>query len=363
MESSPEDFRPPFCPRPWCPSHCQDGPWKYRKSGFYVRQAAPQRIRRYTCGVCRGSFSWQSYRVTYWLKRPDLLVPVFSRLVACSGFRQIAREFDVSHTTIMRLSERLGRHCLLFQHRAVRRVTLREAVAIDGFETFAHSQFYPCHLHVAAGSESHFLYAFTDSELRRKGRMTEWQKRRREELEQQHGRPDPKSIEKEIAQLLRLLPKGVTPVIHSDEHPAYPRGIRRSGMEVMHRVTPSTAPRTKANPLFPVNLVDLLLRHSGSNHKRETIAFSKTRQNVVERVAIFQVWRNFVKSFSEKIQDASPAMRLGLTPRKLTPEEVLGKRRFPWRVKLPERLDQYYRRLVETGPRGPSRPHQLHFAY
>ena len=88
---------------------------------------------------------------------------------------------------------------------------LGEAVAIDGFESFAHSQFYPCHLHVAAGSESHFFYAFTDSELRRKGRMTAWQKQRREELEQQHGRPDPKSIEKEIAELVKLLPPERSP--------------------------------------------------------------------------------------------------------------------------------------------------------
>ena len=363
MDSSPEDFRPPFCPRPWCPSHCEKGSWKYRKAGFYLRQAEPQRIRRYTCGVCGGSFSWQSYRVSYWLKRPDLLVPVFQRLVACSGFRQIAREFGVSHTTIMRLSERLGRHCLLFQQRAVKELKLGEAIAIDGFESFAHSQFHPCHLHVAAGSESHFFYAFTDSELRRKGRMTSWQKRRREEIEAQHGRPDPKSIEKEIAELVRLLPKGDGLVILSDEHPAYPRGLKRSGIEVTHRVTPSTAPRTKANPLFPINLIDLLIRHSGSNHKRETIAFSKTRQNVVERLAIFQVWRNFVKSFSEKTQDASPAMRLGLADRKLDPAEILGKRRFPWRVNLPERLDRYYRRLVTTGPRGLSRPHELRFAY
>jgi len=297
------------------------------------------------------------------LKRPDLLAPVFSRLVACSGFRQIAREVGVSHTTIMRLSERLGRHCLLFQQRGMKGLKLGEAVAIDGFESFAHSQFHPCHLHVAAGSESHFFYAFTDSELRRKGRMTAWQKKRREELEKEHGRPDPKSIEKEIAELVKLLPAGEKPRILSDEHPAYPRGLRRSGIEVSHSVTPSTAPRTKANPLFPVNLLDLLIRHSGSNHKRETIAFSKTRQNVVERLAVFQVWRNFVKSFSEKIQDASPAMRLGLAERKLPPEEILGKRLFPWRVKLPERLEPYYQRLVETGPRGPSRRHQLRFAY
>jgi len=35
-----------------------------------------------------------------------------------------------------------------------------------------------------------------------------------------------------------------------------------------------------------VNLADLLLRHTGANHKRETIAFSKRRQGALYRVAI-----------------------------------------------------------------------------
>jgi hypothetical protein len=106
-----------------------------------------------------------------------------------------------------------------------------------------------------------------------------------------------------------------------------------------------------------VNLTDLLIRHCSGNHKRETIAFSKTRQNAVERLALFQVWRNYLKSFSEKKQDASPAMRLGLASRKLSVEDVLSERLFVWKVGLPERLQVYYWRKVKTGPRGASRPH------
>ncbi|MFN8179058.1 MAG: hypothetical protein U0167_14095 [bacterium] len=357
-------FVPPFCPRSECPSHAGTAPWRYTKAGFYFPRTSTSGIQRYNCGCCGASFSRQSFRVSYYLKRPDLLIPVFHRLLGCSGFRQIAREFGVSHTTVMRISERLGRHCLLWQWRHLRALRLREPVAIDGFESFAHSQYYPCHLHVAAGASSHFFYAFTDSELRRKGRMTAAQKRRRRKLEEQHGRPDPKSIEKEIAELVRLLPSTESGplTILSDEHPAYPRGLARTGRAVRHEVTPSTDPRTKVNPLFPVNLLDLLIRHCGGNHKRETIAFSKTRQNAVERLAIFQVFRNYMKSFSEKARDATPAMRLGIAKRRLSAEEVLGKRLLVWKVGLPTRLEDYYRRRVKTGPRGVSRPHRLKLA-
>ena len=70
----------------------------------------------------------------------------------------------------------------------------------------------------------------------------------------------------------------------------------------------SRAARTAQNPLFAINLMDLLIRHSGANHKRETIAFSKRRQAVVDRASIFVTWRNFLKSRSEKAQDEPPAV-------------------------------------------------------
>ncbi len=235
---------------------------------------------------------------------------------------------------------------------------------IDGFESFEYSQFHPCHFHLAVGTESHFFYVFTDSELRRKGRMTPAQKRRREEIEREHGRPDPKSIEKEVAELIELIPRrGDRLEIRTDEHRAYPRAWRRvPSVRVDHRLTSSKRPRNPQNPLFAGNLLDLLIRHTSSNHKRETIAFSKRRQNGAEKLAIFQVWRNFVKQVSERKGGGTPAERLGLVEGSLTVKEILGERLFPSRVVLPARLEKYYRREVVTRliPRG--RRHRLAYA-
>ncbi len=77
---------------------------------------------------------------------------------------------------------RLGRHALLFLE-AHRPPQPREAVVLDGFESFAFSQYYPLHLNLLVGAESHLVYAFTESELRRKGRMTPGQKVRRQREE------------------------------------------------------------------------------------------------------------------------------------------------------------------------------------
>ena len=46
---------------------------------------------RYRCCHCRRRFSDQTFLLTYWLKRPELLLPTFHGLLSCSCLRQIAR--------------------------------------------------------------------------------------------------------------------------------------------------------------------------------------------------------------------------------------------------------------------------------
>lgn len=332
--------------------------------GFFVRRAAPRRVQRYRCSRCRRSFSDQTFSPTYWLRRPELLPALLLRLVACSGYRQIARELAVSPTTVLGQTARLGRHCWLFHERLRPKRAPAEPLAVDGFESFEFSQYTPVQFHLAVGAASHFVYGFTDSELRRKGRMTPAQKERRAALEAALGRPDPRSIEREMAELLEITvpPGGGIVALRSDEHPAYPRALGRlAGRAFRHEVTSSRVPRTVQNPLFPVNLADLLIRHSSANHKRETIAFSKRRQSAAERLAIWMVWRNTMKSFSERRQDATPAERLGLLPRKLGVADVLAERLFPSRIALPPRWAQYYWRRIPT--RRIARPAQHRATY
>ncbi|MCP5070079.1 MAG: hypothetical protein GY946_26215 [bacterium] len=298
------------------------------------------------------------------MKRPRSLGPVYEGLIACSAYRQIARGQAISASTVSTHAKRLGRHALLFLEARRPHEPPREPLVMDGFETFEHSQYYPFHVNLAVGAESHFLYAFTDAELRRKGRMTAQQRERREELENQHGRAHPKAIQTSMAELLRLsTPPGSEVEVRSDEHRAYPRAFRSvREVAVRHAVTSSRKARTTANPLFPVNRMDLLIRHSGANHKRETIAFSKRRQSALERIAVFAVWVNFQKSRREKARDATPAQWLGLVDRKLTTEDILAVRHFPSRIPLPWRWRQYYEGRIPTRARRCASPPSYRFA-
>jgi len=364
MNRAPQSWAPPFCPNPKCRFHRGDTTlWRHVKIGFYFRKTPPYKIQRRRCVACRRSFVASTFLPTYWLHRPELLVPVFHRLVSCSGLRQIATEFKASPETIARMAGRLGRHALLY-HELNRPRSVLEPLAADSFESFEFSQYHPTSFHVAAGKSSHFFYGFTDSEKRRSGTMKKKQRKKREKLETRLGRPDPRSVETDFAHLLEIVaPEPQKLELHTDEHRDYPRSVRRlKHLEVDHKTISSRALRTADNPLFAINLLDLLIRHASANHKRETIAYSKRRSCAAERLAIFLVWRNWMRPYSIQRKGHTPAMRLGLTRHMVGVDELLEERYFPSRIELPKRWKEYYAKSVVTRAIPEGRKHALKYA-
>ena len=359
------DYRrkPPFCPNPDCNSHAHPTTWRYKKKGYYERIASPQRIQRYICRSCHRNFSSQTFSSTYWLHHPELLRPTFFRSLACSGLRQITQETGTSHTTVARYFARIGRLCLLL-HERLRPEYPNEALVLDGFRTTESGHYWPFDLNLLVGSESHFVYGFNEAPLRRSGVMRPGQKRHYARLERKHGRPHPQATRDAVRELVgRVVPRGARVTLHSDEHRAYPVALRAlTDRTIEHKTTSSKARRSAANPLFPVNLADLLLRHTSANHKRETIAFSKRRQNACYRAAIWMVWRNYIKSFSERKRDAPPAVRMGLLHSRLTVDDVLREREFPWRRKLTGWVEECYFGRIPTRSIARCAVHELKYA-
>ena len=359
-------FTPPFCPHPRCDFHHRSVGWRFKKNGFHLRRFDQKKIQRYRCSHCRRTFSSQTFSTTYWLKRPDLLRPVLDGLLACSAYRQVARARGVSPSTIEGQAARLGRHALLFHEQLRPKRTPTEPLVLDGFETFEFSQYWITHLNTLVGADSHYVYATTVAELRRKGRMKPRQKKRRQELEQRYGRPDPKAIEKSVADCLALVvqPGSQEIPLRTDEHQAYPRALRRlPDREFLHEQTSSKKPRTSRNPLFPINLLHGLMRHNGANHKRETIAWSKRNQGMLWRDAVHRVFRNYAKHFSERKKQGSPAMRLGILDRMLGWSEILAQRLFVTRIPLAQPLEDYYWGRVKTRQIENCRAHERQLAF
>jgi transposase-like protein len=359
-------FTPPHCPNHKCRFHKPPARgWRYKKAGFFTRSLAPRRIQRYHCHACGRYFSTQTFHVSYWLKRPEVVATLLTKAVGCMANRQIARDLGVSPTTVDHQLQRLGRHCLLYHAQQIAQAKPPREVAIDGFETFEHSQYYPFHFNVCVETHSDFFLGFTESELRRKGRMTPDQRARRRELERRHGRPDPAAIRTQMAALLQQsVGRSPEVTIHSDDHPAYPIAIHRLKPRVTHRVTPSRAYRGPHNPLFPVNLLDLLIRHSQAGHRRETIAFAKQRVSSAARLAILLVWRNYIHRRREKVRGSpTPAMVRGMASNPLKVTQLLQCRLFYAHTGLSPRWRCYYRRLIRTRALPRHRTHHLTYAF
>ncbi|HVO32132.1 MAG TPA: hypothetical protein VMV18_15425, partial [bacterium] len=162
----------------------------------------------------------------------------------------------------------------------------------------------------------------------------------------------PNATEIAIAELLQAVLAHFDPsktVLWSDEHKAYPRAIRRIGAaSIPHKTVSSKAIRDAKNPLFPINLADMLIRHTQSNQKRETIAFSKRRQGGLDRAWLWAAERNYVLPRRIKRGDPPPAVQLGLVDRALRHEDVFSRRIFDFEVEIPEVWRRHIRRDVVT---------------
>jgi hypothetical protein len=83
--------------------------------------------------------------------------------------------------------------------------------------------------------------------------------------------------------------------IDLEQHPDPPRGPKGSPR--------SAKAKARDRAMFPVDLLHGLLRHSLAAHERETIAFEKRLNAIVERLFLVAIWRNFVKGVPERRGD------------------------------------------------------------
>jgi hypothetical protein len=278
--------------------------------------------------------------------------------------RQIGRAVACAPATVDNLLSRLGRHCLLFHRQLMQKASPCRDIVIDGLVSFEHSQYFPFEHLIAVEKATSFILHFSDAPLRRSGRMTAYQQRKRAVLEAQYGRPDPEAVYGGMREVLAVSLQGAAQaIVRSDRHKAYPRALRAVDCTVTHRQISSRVRRDRHNELFEINSLDMFIRHSSANHRRETIAFSKRRQGSAERLAVFLVWKNYVKLRFEKGCCETPGMLRGVVDRVLEVEDVLKERLFPSLVRLPARWVQYYWRRVQTAVLGVNRQHELKYAF
>ena len=374
-----QEFRPPFCPRSGCRHHINPAGFRYYKNGSY-KTVKGFRIQRYVCKGCKSSFSRKAFSLTYYLKRPELLLPIAAGLQACSAHRQIARTVGCAPSTVTRMSARLGRHAMLLHCKALESLEqkLEESVVLDHFETFELTQDLPFGIATVVGSESWFVYGIDPAPHARTGTRSPAQQKR---CEKRVSRPVRGgyvgSTSRTLDRLLVLKRPDRELHLITDGMRAYDRAVARhsdaSKIRLESHPVPKRGPKgSKRSPqavardqaMFPADTLHGLLRHSLAAHKRETIAFGRRLNAILERLFLTTVWRNFVKHRSERRPDrTTPAMSLGLTDRPWSWSRVLGRRLFPARERIDSEWMRLYRRAWPTPELPSNTRHRLIFAF
>jgi hypothetical protein len=312
------------------------------KAGYTEATIAFQgkRRQRYRCQDCRHRFSEHASSIHFRLKKPDpaLNSKIFQLCLEGMSIRRIARLLKISEHCVRIRLFRLSRQAFFFHSQLLSDWKINEAICFDGLENFAGSQYDVNNLQQALGFQSLFIYDFNLATMNRKGRMSDWQKRRLQEIEQEFGRYNPRSIRVATKVILsRLVRKwGKKDPFHliSDEHFQYRRVVQNDlrDLRVQHETVSSKACRNFQNILFSVNHADLVIRQQLAPFSRETIAFSKTHAVMCQKYALFMVYKNFMAPQFTKLHVRrpeahlkSPAQEIGLTSRLLNFEDIFFK--------------------------------------
>ncbi|HET8948531.1 MAG TPA: hypothetical protein VFQ07_16240 [Candidatus Polarisedimenticolia bacterium] len=318
--------------------------------------------------------------MSYYCKRPELLIPIAAGLVGGSAHRQIARTLGCAPSTVTRNAARLGRHAILLM--AMTRSELaglsNESFVFDHFETFEFTQDYPFGVGTLVGSKSWFVYDLDPAPHGRSGKINPVQRRRLELRARRRTRGGYVGSTRRVFKRLRdLTLPGTTVTVIGDGHKAYDRAGRDHSLRGRIRLesypnvprgpkgsTRSEAARLRDRHLFPVDLLHKILRHSLAHQRRETIAFGRRLNAVMEQMFLTAVWRNFVKKRTERTsRSGTPAMRLGLTRARWPWTRVFSRRLFPGRTATPTIWAYLYRRLWTSPLYENNARHQLKLAF
>ena len=117
---SAEDYSHLACPNPDCPAYGQRGAGNLRLHGWSGRG---QRIRCLRCVKCDTDFSERANTPLFGLRSSeDKLQSIAEHLADGCGVRATARLCKVSRNTVMRFTQRFGKHAELFHDSMVRHV-------------------------------------------------------------------------------------------------------------------------------------------------------------------------------------------------------------------------------------------------
>lgn len=320
-------FVPPRCPNQGCEQHVRPTAGFYRRAGFYHPLCRAERVQRFRCTSCRRHFSRQTFRHDYRDRRPHDNERLFWLLVSGVGLRQCGRVLGMDPRAVQQKQWKMAATLTGLHGNLCRRLPADRRWLLDEEETYEGASIRPLTMPVLIEKETWFVVATAVGSIRRLAKAGS-ARRRRQEHDERHGRrPDQSSecVRAVLQALADRVPDGPV-VLHTDQKSSYAT-IAASvfGDRLRHVTTAGTLVRDTHNPLFPINTTLAMSRDNCGRLRRRSWLVTKRAPRLQGQMAIFLVYRNYVRRRFNRDQEAqTPARLLGLLPRQLQRQEVLA---------------------------------------
>ena len=332
-------FRPPYCPHPDCSAHRPGARFRWRRHGTYRRRCDGRVVPRFLCLECGRSCSSQTFRVDYRLRLPRLHLAVFDLLASKVTLRQASRVLGIQRRTIEHRLELLGRHCRDLHRAALARIAARGGLhgtfVLDELETFEHDRHLrPLTVPVLVHSPSGFVLHAGVAPLPTRRPVPPRKRAALRRMERAEGRRrsgSRRAVERAFEVLDRVLASAPGSLVVTDEKVSYPGALRRKVRRpIAHERVSSRRVRSRANPLFPVNLTFAMVRDGASRLVRRSWAVSKRARRLELHLWVWIAFRNWVREWRVRPAGArrtSAAARIGLAAGRVRKQDLLR-----WRV-------------------------------
>lgn len=330
----PIDFVPPRCPVRTCPEHRQPGPRFFRRVGSYRPRCRSYSIPRFECRSCGKGFSYQTFRMDYRDRRPELNAPLFSMLVSSTTLRQAARLLEIDCTSVQRKFRKMARHLAIQNRSLLPRLPAGRTLCLDEIETYEAKSIHPVTVAIVVDKQSKAIVAVDVAPIRRATRKGSHRRRWMESDEAKCGRREDRGrncVRRIFGRMERLL-EGRSARLVTDRKSSYAVEARsRFARTVEHVTVSSRRRRDTRNRLFAVNLTAAMSRDNNGRLRRSTWAVSKRRHVLALQLELFVAYRNWHRQRTNRDpRSLTPAVALGMASRRLEIPELLAWRQ-DWR--------------------------------
>lgn len=338
-----QPFQPPHCPYPDCQSQSSE-PFEFSRFGTYRRKCDGRRIPRFTCHACERTFSTQTFRVDYRLKKPRLTEPVFQGFVSKVSLRKLAEALQVRRKTIERRLSLYGKHCRLYhaQKSALQRQAgeLCEGTWVfDELETFEHNRrFKPLTVAAVVHHDSFFIAGLAVGKMPARKAVNRARREERKRIVSAEGKR-PQESKRVVTEALSWLAPDKSKIrprnvpggrLRSDFKTGYPSIARAILPNHDLQRTSSKDKRGPSNPLFAINHGFAMMRDAVSRLVRRSWCASKLETRLAEHLWIWVCFRNYVRDWKRTEREITSAEWHRICPRQ-TIKKVLKWRIFEWR--------------------------------